>query len=879
MPQRPAFNWRNSIRFKINVAISSVFLIVISVLALTTYVDERDKNLELAIQQLRGMNAFYFDSLNTLMLADAMEEREELRDKMLELPGITEVRVNRAESINRKFGAGLPSEQSVDELDHRGLAGESVVEVTEAGGNRIVTVVEPYRLTDNTRGTDCLECHRRIKSGTVGGAIRLSYSLEQVDALIVEGLVKKFGMTTVLFIVALLALSVLMQRLVRTPVDQALGFANAIAGGDLDNHIEPSSQDEMGQLINALRSMQTNLKSSIENDRRAAAETLRIKLALDSSAVATTVSDEKNRLIYMNPAARKIFSGMQRAWQTTHPGFSSDQLIGQPLADYLPEGDLKTAYQQQLKRPLALDGTIAGRAMRLQTGPVFDAAGTYQGRVTQWEDLTEELAAQEQERQRLDEERRVAAENQRIKVALDQVSANVMLADPDRNIIYSNRASYNMLHDVEDDFREVISGFDAEGFVGKAFDDFLRNPDNPGHSYLPATLNSPQETEFTIGKRTIRLVASPVTSEDGERLGITLEWADRTQEVAVEREIDQLVDAARKGDLGRRIGIDDKSGFFRQLGDGFNRLLDELSSVFDDIATAMGRMADGDLRHSIERDYQGRFGQVKGDVNRTLENVEDTVNRLDGIAVQVQSAAEEIMSGNENLSARTEQQASSIEETASSMQQISTTVRNNADNARQANQASSSARQAAEQGSKVVARAVQAMEQINQSSDKISEIIGVIDGIAFQTNLLALNASVEAARAGEQGRGFAVVATEVRNLASRSADAAKEIKTLIQDSGDKVQTGSQLVNETGAALDEILANVAKVGDVVAEIAAASSEQTAGINLVTQAIAHIDEMVQQNAALAEQTSAASSAMSGNARDLMSTIGFFETRRPG
>jgi methyl-accepting chemotaxis protein len=168
------------------------------------------------------------------------------------------------------------------------------------------------------------------------------------------------------------------------------------------------------------------------------------------------------------------------------------------------------------------------------------------------------------------------------------------------------------------------------------------------------------------------------------------------------------------------------------------------------------------------------------------------------------------------------------------------------------------------------------MQQINAASARIAEIIGVIDEIAFQTNLLALNASVEAARAGEQGRGFAVVANEVRNLASRSADAAKEIKDLIQDSTAKVHSGSTLVNETGAALEEILANVEQVGDVVAEIAAASAEQSAGIDQVNNAITHIDEMTQQNAALAEETSAASGRMSSNARELMSVIGFFRRR---
>ncbi len=222
-----------------------------------------------------------------------------------------------------------------------------------------------------------------------------------------------------------------------------------------------------------------------------------------------------------------------------------------------------------------------------------------------------------------------------------------------------------------------------------------------------------------------------------------------------------------------------------------------------------------------------------------------------------------------------EQQASSLQETASSMEELTSTVRDNADNAQQANQVAASARQLAERGGEVVHNAIDAMGQINTASSKIAEIIGVIDAIAFQTNLLALNASVEAARAGEQGRGFAVVATEVRNLAGRSATAAKEIKELIQDSAGKVQAGSELVNQSGETLGEIVTGVKKVGDIIAEIAAASAEQAAGIDQVNQAITSMDEVTQQNAALAEQTSAASSSLYDKAQEMERMMAFFET----
>jgi methyl-accepting chemotaxis protein len=279
------------------------------------------------------------------------------------------------------------------------------------------------------------------------------------------------------------------------------------------------------------------------------------------------------------------------------------------------------------------------------------------------------------------------------------------------------------------------------------------------------------------------------------------------------------------------------------------------------------------LSQQITQDYEGVFGKVKTDVNATIQRLQETVGQIRESSDVIASTAGEVVTGNENLSSRTEQQASSLQETASSMEELTGIVRNNADNAQQANRMAGETRMLADKSGTVVQDAVQAMEAINGSSIKIAEIIGVIDEIAFQTNLLALNASVEAARAGEQGRGFAVVATEVRNLAQRSATAAKEIKELIQDSVGKVQMGSKLVVESGNTLEEIVGSVKKVGDIIADIAAASAEQSSGIDQVNKAVMQMDQMTQQNAALAEQASAASVSMREQAQEMSRQIAFF------
>ncbi|USX18579.1 methyl-accepting chemotaxis protein [Oxalobacteraceae bacterium OTU3REALA1] len=286
------------------------------------------------------------------------------------------------------------------------------------------------------------------------------------------------------------------------------------------------------------------------------------------------------------------------------------------------------------------------------------------------------------------------------------------------------------------------------------------------------------------------------------------------------------------------------------------------------------RVASGDLTGHIDASAKDETGQLLAALKEMNASLLGIVTEVRSGTDHITTSSSEIAAGNQDLSRRTEQQAGALEETASSMEELTSTVKHNADNARQANQLAASAAQVAVKGGAVVAEVVGTMDSINESSKRIVDIISVIDGIAFQTNILALNAAVEAARAGEQGRGFAVVASEVRNLAQRSASAAKEIKALIGDSVDKVNQGSRLVANAGVTMEEIVSSVHRVSDIISEITAASSEQSAGINEVNQAIGSMDAVTQQNAALVEQAAAAAESMQQQAAALAQAVSVFK-----
>ncbi len=465
-----------------------------------------------------------------------------------------------------------------------------------------------------------------------------------------------------------------------------------------------------------------------------------------------------------------------------------------------------------------------------------------------------------------------AAKAMRINQALDNVQSGVMVANTNLEIIYTNDSVERMFKTAEHDFRKHLPNFDVNKLMGANIDSFHKDPAHQRR--LLENLKEPYSSELVIGGQHVNVIASPVINDEGEHIGFVAEWQNRTQDIRIEQEIGQLVQDVKAGDLSSRINMADKHGFTRMLSSGINELTDVIESAFNDINRVMQTMSQGDLTCSITNDYQGVYAECKNNINGTLAKLSDFIIQIRDAADFIDSSSQEMACGNNNLSSRAEQQAANLEQTAASMEQLASTVRNNAENTQQANQMVNTAASHAQKGGDVVNSAIAAMQDINDSSNKIAEIISVIDEIAFQTNLLALNASVEAARAGEQGRGFSVVATEVRNLAQRSATAAKQSNDMIQNSLQKVRAGTAFVNETGSALTEIVNSVIQVGGIVSQIANASAEQTAGIDQVNQAVAQMDDITQQNAALAEQAAAGSIAMSEQSASMTKLLSFFK-----
>ena len=583
--------------------------------------------------------------------------------------------------------------------------------------------------------------------------------------------------------------------------------------------------------------------------------------AIDQSATATMLIDRDFNITYANEATLELLKEHEDTFATKWPGFTAneDDVIGTCIdVFHVKPSHQRTLLADPSNLPYKTDIKIEHLTFELNVTAVMDSKGDYIGNCLEWQDVT---AARES-----------SIQVGRLMSAVEGMTTNLMMADTNGVIVYANPSVKNMLRRREDKLREVLPGFSVDSVVGTSFDNFHRNPAHQ-QNLLGNPDNLPYETEISVAGLTFGLMAIALRDDEGNHQGTAVQWLDLTEERDAQGQVEQMITDAIAGQLDSRIDTSAYQGFMKGLGDNINNLMDAIVEPITEAINVAQSLASGDLTSTMDGSYGGEFLALAEAMNGSIDNLSNMVEEIREASTNVFDSSREIAEGNNELSHRTESQASSLEETASAMEQLTSTVQQNAENASEASKLAETVMKKATNGGDVVKNAITAMSDINKSSKKIADIISVIDEIAFQTNLLALNAAVEAARAGEQGRGFAVVAAEVRNLAQRSAGAAKEIKGLINDSVEAVGSGTKLVDDTGKTFEELVTSIEEVGNMITDIDSAGKEQAAGIGEVSAAVSQMDEMTQQNAALVEEAAASSKSMEEQSQSLLDQVAFF------
>jgi PAS domain S-box-containing protein len=638
-------------------------------------------------------------------------------------------------------------------------------------------------------------------------------------------------------------------RIVVGPLKRVADQMREIREGRFDKIVSIERNDEIGEMVEVFRSLMIRLGFNVADFKRQAEQSARINLALKDVASSVTVADQDGNVMFANDSAVRLLG------RITGKDASLEALKGCPHCQLVTNPEMLAKLKAGAHTQTTAEGEVNGLTIRVQCSPVYDEDKRIVGHVTQWLDRTEEVEAEKR-----------AEEAFRMSFALKNVETAVTVSDEGNSLIFVNGVGEQLL-------QSLTGGGDARGFIGKPISEIM--DDDKLNAMMSKSANRAESGECRLNGHIVRVYTAPIQDASGRYVGRLTQWQDRTSEVAAEQEIAQLVQAVSSGDFGQRMDEAGKEGFFQVIAQGLNRLCEVSERGLSDVGKALDAMAHGDLTHQIESDYEGMFAQIKEDANTTVNQLRTIVGTINESAEAIHMAAREILSGNTDLSQRTESQSASLEQTAASTEQLNSTVKNNDENAHQANDLAQKATEVATRGGQVVHQVVETMGAIAESSNRISEIISVIDGIAFQTNILALNAAVEAARAGEQGRGFAVVAGEVRSLAQRSAAAAKEIKGLISESVCKVSEGHRLVEHAGQTMGEVVDSIRRVSHIMSEITVSSAEQRNGIEQLNLAITNMDEATQQNVALVEEASAAAQALQDHTGNLKQAVSMFKT----
>lgn len=460
---------------------------------------------------------------------------------------------------------------------------------------------------------------------------------------------------------------------------------------------------------------------------------------------------------------------------------------------------------------------------------------------------------------------------QQRNAALDACNASITILDDQDKIIFANAAASSLFIELATPLKQIDSNLNPTDLAGYQPVNLLR-----GYHELNSFNSVQEQSVFEISHKAVELIvtAVPVYNEQGKRMSTVLQWLDNTAQVQVIREIETIVTAASKGQLQQRINLNNKNGFIKHLCASLNALLDSVTQSLSAITSILMEMEQGQLDSRINAALEGEYAVIKSSTNNTLDIWGNVLGGLNTLADNLKTSAGDITQSTGKLSSRAEQQAASLEETASTMSEITNMIQNYSKVSAEGMDVAKALQQKARTGGDVIARTTGAMSEIHSSSKKISEIITVIDEIAFQTNLLALNAAVEAARAGEQGRGFAVVAGEVRNLAQRSSKAAKQISTLIKESVEKVEIGSSLAAESTATLEDIRGSVNKMESMMQSINLAAVEQKNAVSEINTVVKDLDNTTQNNVQLVEQTANIANELLSQSDSLRQSLAFFK-----
>ncbi|MCW8347140.1 methyl-accepting chemotaxis protein [Vibrio sp. ZSDZ65] len=683
---------------------------------------------------------------------------------------------------------------------------------------------------------------------------------------------------TLLCIVAYLIFAFIFNRDINSRLSDIRRYFTRLVKKDYLFEINIEKNDEIGQVLQSLKIMKVQLAYNMESVRQKAIAATRIKIALDNVSTNMMIVDNDNTIIYVNPSIIDMFTQAEKELKAYSPDFDANRLLGVNINDLNlvtihQQNRLSNNYQQgghdtpqtiEVEQTQEID--INGRIFNIVSNPVIDESGKQIGYVTEWADRTIEIGSVRQK----------ARAAMRIKIALDNVSTNMMIVDSDNIIIYVNPSIINMFKHAEAELKAYSPDFDTNELLGVNINDLNLIKINQQDKHdTQQTVEVEKNQEIDINGRIFNIISNPVIDEAGKQIGYVTEWVDRTAEIGVEKEIEHVIQSAVEGDFSQRMALDGKNTFFTMLCGNMNRLLEISEVSLTDIVTVLSSLAKGDLTSKITADYSGAFGELKTSSNLTVTKLKEMILHIKISADTINTATKEIAIGNIDLAQRTEKQARSLEVTSSSMEELTITVKQNSEHSKQANRLAKDTSANALKGGEVVKQVVENMSDIHTSSQEVMNIISVIDSIAFQTNILALNAAVEAARAGEQGRGFAVVATEVRNLAQRSAAAAKEVKSLINSSVRKIEVGSKLATQAGDSISSVVISIQEVAQLIEEITQASVEQSVGIDQVTRSILEVDDVTQQNSALVEEGSAAASSLEEQVANLAVYVAAFDT----